>query len=244
VAVRAKRGATREWVSLRDASDRLGISATTLRRWADAGTIRTFVTPGGHRRFSREAIDALLPGSGQRPSMERLGETPARMQRVYRRAVASSDTPIPWVGTLDPEQRALFRGHGVIMVTALLGALDAPDDEARQTHLVSAREAAAAYGSAAAEARVPASVAVEVFLRFRRPFLAELSELARRRGLDATAVTDLLQRATDAFDELLLATVRSLEARLAQRRRQQRAARVRVRPVVAAAPGDRTAAGR
>jgi excisionase family DNA binding protein len=229
----------REWISLRDASEQLGISATTLRRWADAGMIRTFVTPGGHRRFSREAIAGLLPGTGQRPSMERLGETPARMQRVYRRAVAAPATQIPWVGTLDPEQRALFRGHGVIMVTALLGALDAPDDEARGVQLASAREAAAAYGSAAADARVPATIAVEVFLRFRRPFLAELTELGRRRGLETAAVTDLLDRATDAFDELLVETVRSLEARDAERRRQRRATRVRVTPVPGrSAPGS------
>lgn len=225
MTVRAKRPVAREWISLHEASDQLGISATTLRRWADAGMIRTFVTPGGHRRFSRDAVAALLPTSGARPSMERLGETPARMQRVYRRAVAAASTPIPWVDSLDAEQRALFRGHGVAMVTSLLGALDAPDDAERTARLEAAMDAASAYGSAAAAAGLPASVAVEVFLRFRRPFLGELSEMGRRRGLDTTAATELLDQATDAFDALLVETVGSLERSGAERRRARRAER-------------------
>lgn len=223
MTVRSKRPVRREWISLHEASELLGISATTLRRWADAGTIRTFVTPGGHRRFSRDAIGALLPSSGHRPTMDRLGETPARMRRVYRRAVAAPGAPMPWVGTLDDEQRRLFRGHGVVIVTSLLGALDAPDDAARAGRLAAAMDAASQYGSAAAKAGLPASVAVDAFLRFRRPFLVELSELGRRRGLDTTAATGLLDRATDAFDELLVATVRSLERSLTERRRRRRA---------------------
>lgn len=243
MTVPSRRPAGREWISLHEASEQLGISASTLRRWSDAGMIRTFVTPGGHRRFSREAIAAFLPVSGSRPTMDRLGETPARMQRVYRRAVSGPQVPIPWIESLDAEQRALFRGHGVTIVTSLLAALDAPDEAARVVELEGAMHAASAYGSAAAEAGIPASVAVQVFLRFRRPFLGELSELGRRRGLDTTAATELLDRATDAFDELLVETVVSLEATLAHLRRKRRsereaarAARASLVPVSAAKP--------
>jgi excisionase family DNA binding protein len=41
----------KEWLSLSEASALLGIHPTTLRRWADSGTIPCFRTPGGHRRF-------------------------------------------------------------------------------------------------------------------------------------------------------------------------------------------------
>jgi hypothetical protein len=33
------------------------VHSTTLRRWADEGAVEVFVTPGGHRRFSPEALD-------------------------------------------------------------------------------------------------------------------------------------------------------------------------------------------
>jgi excisionase family DNA binding protein len=41
-----------QWLSLKDASDFLGVHFTTLRGWADRGEIPVFRTPGGHRRFS------------------------------------------------------------------------------------------------------------------------------------------------------------------------------------------------
>jgi excisionase family DNA binding protein len=40
-----------QWLTLKEASEFLGVHFTTLRTWADQGEICTFRTPGGHRRF-------------------------------------------------------------------------------------------------------------------------------------------------------------------------------------------------
>jgi excisionase family DNA binding protein len=50
---------TASWLSLTEASKRLNVHPATLREWADRGRIRTFRTPGGHRRFSGDDVDAL-----------------------------------------------------------------------------------------------------------------------------------------------------------------------------------------
>jgi excisionase family DNA binding protein len=47
------------WLGLNEASKRLNVHPATLREWADRGRIRTFRTPGGHRRFSSEDVEAL-----------------------------------------------------------------------------------------------------------------------------------------------------------------------------------------
>ena len=47
------------WLSITEASKRLNIHPATLRDWSDRGRIRTFRTPGGHRRFSGDDVDAL-----------------------------------------------------------------------------------------------------------------------------------------------------------------------------------------
>lgn len=39
------------WLSLRQASEKMGVSFATLRAWADEGRIQSYRTPGGHRRF-------------------------------------------------------------------------------------------------------------------------------------------------------------------------------------------------
>jgi excisionase family DNA binding protein len=40
-----------EWLSLGEASARLGVHPNTMRRWANAGAVPCCRTPGGHRRF-------------------------------------------------------------------------------------------------------------------------------------------------------------------------------------------------
>jgi len=50
-------------LSLQEASERLHVHADTLRQWADRGRIRTFRTPGGHRRFQAADVEALAAHS-------------------------------------------------------------------------------------------------------------------------------------------------------------------------------------
>jgi excisionase family DNA binding protein len=38
----------------------LGVSLATIRRWADAGHLSCYRTPGGQRRFSREQLDNFI----------------------------------------------------------------------------------------------------------------------------------------------------------------------------------------
>lgn len=52
----------KEWFSLTEASALLGVHPTTLRRWADAGSIPCLRTPGGHRRFQMSDLTAWMQG--------------------------------------------------------------------------------------------------------------------------------------------------------------------------------------
>jgi excisionase family DNA binding protein len=60
----SNKGEGEAWLSLREASEKMGVSAATLRVWADEGRIQSYRTPGGHRRF-------------------RLGETPFIPDKPY-----------------------------------------------------------------------------------------------------------------------------------------------------------------
>jgi excisionase family DNA binding protein len=46
--------------STREAADRLGVSLRTVQLWSEAGLLRAWKTPGGHRRILNVSIDELL----------------------------------------------------------------------------------------------------------------------------------------------------------------------------------------
>jgi excisionase family DNA binding protein len=186
----------------------LGVSAATLRRWSDAGRLRVYTTPGGHRRFSRRALERLLPADrSRRPSIGGDGLTPSRIARTYRRASRLVSPELPWVLTLSDQQRRLFRERGHLLAASLLQHLDAADSETATHHLIEASTSAAEYGDIAANLGLSLNQTVEGFLRFRAPFHHELAVAARRRGFDTAEMTDLLETAERAMDKLLIATM-------------------------------------
>src|SRR5687768_4609486 len=165
----------------------LGVSPGTLRRWSDAGRLRVFTTPGGHRRFARAALERLMPADRvRRPSLRSAGLTPDRLARTYHRAARSVLPELPWVLELSAEQRLLFRERGHVLAAQLLAYLDATRPETAEHHFEEATTTAGEYGRVAAGLGLSLSQAVEGFLRFRAPFHGELAAVARRRGFDTS----------------------------------------------------------
>jgi excisionase family DNA binding protein len=198
----------KDWVGLAEASGLLGVSPATLRRWSDAGRLKVFTTPGGHRRFSRAALKRLLPADrSRRPSLGNSGLTPVRIARSYRRATREASTALTWVVALTDEQRTRFRERGQLLAAGLLQYLDATRPESARETLKELSVFAAEDGRVAAEIGLSLSQTVESFLRFRSPFLHELVVEARRRGFDTNETTDLMELAERGIDQLLVATM-------------------------------------
>ena len=97
-------------------------------------------------------------------------------------------------------------------MAALVAALDSDDAARRADRLREAADACTEYGRIAGREGLGAPMTADLFLRFRRPFLAELGALARRRELDAEGTSSLIGDANAALDGLLLATLRGWEA--------------------------------
>lgn len=201
-----------DWLGLAEASAFLGVAGATLRRWADDGRVPVFTTPGGHRRFSRRSLQHLLPtGRRQRPTLARLGASPERLVRAYRPRIRDHASPAavaaPWLEHLSDADRLDFRERGRQLVGILIEHLDASDPAVGRLKLQEASRVAAEHGRQVATLGASMTEAVQGFLQFRTPFLAELSATARRRALDTTQATELLAAAESAMDQLLLATM-------------------------------------
>jgi excisionase family DNA binding protein len=205
------------WLSLGPASRLVGVDPDTLRRWADEGRVEAYVTPGGHRRFDRRAIEALVTSrrSGSRP-MTSLGASPERLTRAYQRRYATDAGAVP-VSPASPDERERYRADGRRLVGALVTHLDADaaDAAAREQSEAEAAMLVDEMAIRVAASGTSLTEAVELFVTARRPFLAELSGLGRRRALDASRLAALYEGATGLLDRLL---VRFVETYLAAER--------------------------
>lgn len=197
------------WLSLGPASRLVGVGPDTLRRWADDGQVEAFVTPGGHRRFDRRAVERLasIRRTGSRP-LASLGASPERLARAYRRSY-TSDTPANRVAAGDAVERERYRVDGRRLVEALVAHLDAERDDAG-ARAVSEAAATALVDDLArrlATSGTGLTEAVALFVAARRPFLDELTGLGRRRALDAARLAALYENASGLLDRLLLRLV-------------------------------------
>lgn len=196
------------WLSLGPASRRLGVGTDTLRRWADEGLIRSFATPGGHRRFDLTEIERIVAsrsggGSGGR-ALAGLGATPDRLARAYRRSYGATTTERSVRDAVPTADHDAYRTDGRSLVASLVAYLDAADSGARTT----AEQAAAALtddlAARLAGAGFSLTESVGLFVAARRPFLTELGVIVRRRALDPARISELFEEASAILDRLLL----------------------------------------
>lgn len=194
------------WLSLGEASRLLGITPATLRRWADQGDVAAFVTPGGHRRFPRSAIESLVPQArSRRPVLTGLTASASRVTRAYLRTQRPGrPAGDPGIAALTEAERADMKDRGRRLLLLLLDHLN---EEPRRSSLKlpEAEEQAAEYGRRAAALGASLSATLEAFVRFRGAFIAELAAIARRRRLDTREATALLVECESAVDRLLVA---------------------------------------
>ena len=56
------------YLRITEAAELAGVNPDTLRRWADAGKVKSFRTPSGERRFLAADMEALMVPSDSKAS--------------------------------------------------------------------------------------------------------------------------------------------------------------------------------
>ena len=80
---RLPEGAGSELLSTRTLAEMLRVSEATVKRWTDDGLIPCYRTPGGHRRFRHEDVEAFIRTSGVVAPRSRVSDaTPAETLRL------------------------------------------------------------------------------------------------------------------------------------------------------------------
>ncbi len=173
------------WLALGQAAGRLGIHPTTLRRWADKGDIPFILTPGGHRRFAIEDIDAVANARSRRRSVVPVEEAWAEKAMTRTRRALSKPTAEPWLSNMDDSHKARHRKLGRQLMGLTLQYIST--DEANGHILAQAGEVGREYGRIGLEVGLPLTEALQAALYFRDELLEvamELPESTRIRQED------------------------------------------------------------
>ena len=207
VASEPRQRAEGDWIGLGDASRALGVNESTLRRWADAGLVRTFRTPGGHRRFASADLRRLVEEAGADGRSFNEDEFDAEAMHRIRSGLANdADATRVWMSRIRPEARSEMADMGrqtVALVERYLGAADA-DRPAMESMESDAAGLGDRYGRLLQESGVALSDAVLAFAYFRRGMDDAVRSYAQKQSLSADAAGGLWQRASILEDRLLL----------------------------------------
>ena len=192
--------AKEEWLSLQDASERLHLHPDTLRQWADRGRIRTFRTPGGHRRFHAGDVEALAA----RPSadLELLLNASVGGARI-----AASDGRLAaqaWYGSFDEAAKDRQRELGRDLMHLLVEYAGEPDNK----DVAAIKELGARYAALARSVGLSLGDAMRAFHLFEGVVRSSVDQLSiAHAGRESD-----LERLTGWFlNEVRIAMVESYE---------------------------------
>jgi excisionase family DNA binding protein len=200
------------WVTLRRACEILGVDESTLRRWADTGRLRSYRTPGGHRRFSLVNLEAMVAGDTRTrgsDEMERIAT--ARIRRQLQRARQQDQG---WYASLTESNRSELRDLGRRLVEMVGEYLD---KRTRRAGLLDeALEIGGRYGRVLQEAGLPLASAVGAYTGFRRTIDETTRQSAVRESLPLDEALAAIGQVHALGDQVLLGLAAAYEAALPQ----------------------------
>ncbi len=164
-----------QWLPLSKAAERVGVHASTLRRWADSGYVRYVTTAGGHRRFSERDIAALTERQSQRHVVSQ--DWAARALTHARSEVAHENAggDAHWLQSLDASARDAHRAVGRKLMGLTLQFVSSDDE--RPELLAEAGEVGREYGRLSRDTGVTLRDALAAALFFRDRLLEATWEL-------------------------------------------------------------------
>jgi excisionase family DNA binding protein len=187
------------WLTLGQACKVLNVDESTLRRWADAGQVRTFRTPGGHRRFADSDVRAIVQGRTPRPVSAVSDLATRRIRQQLHRGPA---TTADWYASVDETQRERLRPLGRRLMTLVADYVAKRGK--RSSLLEEARVTGEEYGVELARAGMSLSQAMHAFTFFRRSLDQSAKQALAKTGASQAESTDVCEQIMALADEVLM----------------------------------------
>jgi excisionase family DNA binding protein len=191
-------------ISISEASQILGVNEATLRQWTDEGKLSAFITPGGHRRYSKSDLKKLARTGqkvlGIRDLVSELADTTPRHREIARSFLDTLQAVKP----CEEHQRQLAElGRRLLNLTARYISEPSMRDES----MAEARKTGNGFGYLLAEMGMPLTASVEAFLMHRDPIMQAAANIMGKREALGGRLAEAIPLANHLIDETLIAMI-------------------------------------
>ena len=196
----------KDFISLKDAADIIGVHPSTVRLWTDKGILPAHRTPGGHRRYKRVDVE-LWAEHSRRGGLEPDAMMQSAVRNVRVRIAEGQLEAEGWYQKLDDEARKQYRQSAHSLFQGLMAYLSASGgDASSEAHAVGFE-----YASRARRYELSYAEAAQAFLFFRNTLIESVVSAYRAANVPFDVMLHRMHFFTDEILVSLLQTYQTLE---------------------------------
>lgn len=191
------------WLTLGAASELLGVSESTVRRWADAGEVRSYRTSGGHRRILEEDLRQMVGGPNVHHPADSARISDLAVARIKRRLgrSRSAHTSPDVLDQLSVEVRERLRILGRQLVDMFARYI--ASGRRRERFVDDARMMGREYGRTLVGNGVGLTTAITTFNSLRHSIDETASQIASEAGLSTDESVEAIENILSLADVVL-----------------------------------------
>jgi hypothetical protein len=181
------------------------VSEATLRQWTDDGSIKAFVTPGGHRRYSKEELKGFLSSHENLLGVKDLVGKLEKTAETHREIGAAFLHSTVWYERMSLEHKRRLAVLGRQVLDLMMSYAATP--QKRVEVLAQAREIGRSFGDTLAAEGVPLTDSVQAFISHRDPVTDIVTEMLRKKELVGEGILAAMPLMEQIMDSALVSLV-------------------------------------
>ncbi|HEY58986.1 MAG TPA: helix-turn-helix domain-containing protein [Anaerolineae bacterium] len=201
----------KEWLTLGEVAQLLGVHPSTVRNWADSGKMPVHRTQGGHRRFRRSEVELWLQSQRANGDAAQAEQVLQEALKYIRWQIAEGELSRQgWFQKLNGEAREAYRKSGQALMQGLLVYLIGNE----QAGMAEARSLGYEYAMRARQFDLTVEEAVDAFTFFRNGVFEALLKAFEASTVHSSTVWSTLTRRVMRFTDEVLRSLVSIYMKL------------------------------
>ena len=199
----------KDWLSLGDVAERLGVHPSTVRAWSDQGVLPVYRTQGGHRRYLLAEINLWVQTSRQNKDVDPERALHSVLKRIRIQIGENRLAEEGWYQKLDDDARHQYRMSSKTLMQSLANYLNAQGDDA----IAEARSLGYEYASRGRRYGLCLLDGTRAFIFFRNLLIEAMTEIyLDSRVSDVQAWGEMLSRIHAFTDQTMLSLMETYQA--------------------------------